>query len=320
MPNVPENITTPLDIVNSYVNLLSMQYQKPKAQATVFLTSGMAVCPQTSVQTVVFSVAPTSGVFVLSYNGVNSANINYSDSAATIQSNIHANIPALATTTVAGSIASLTLTFTFTGVIPFPANLLVLVSSSLSPSVTITITETDITLPLAIQGAYNILAGYPIASGSQLDTIGHWVGVVRSGLGITSFITLDDADFLELIRIAIAQNTAGSSLYDIQQFLQTYFSGEIYVFDYSSNSSTVMQMTYIIGQTVGSQNLIQLVITEGLLPAPMGVQITVYYPPNAHLFSFRTYEGPSLLGSPFNDYASYQLDYPWLSYKNLIPY
>ncbi len=258
-----------------------MQYNtKPNAQQTVFMTSSLAVLPQVSTQDITFSAVPTSGTFVLSYNGVSTPSINWNDSASTIQTDLQ-TIPALASVTVTGSIASQTLTVTFTGVIPTPAQLLVVVSSTLAPSVTINITETDVTLPLAIQQAFNILPGYPIATGVQLDVIGQWVGVSRSGQGLTEFITLDDADYLQLIYIAIANNSLGSSLSDIQNYLQLYFSGEVYVFD-----TTLMGLIYIISQAVGSQEFIQLVIADNLLPKPMGVGLTIYYPPNTNLFVF----------------------------------
>ena len=80
-----------------------------------------------------------------------------------------------------------------------------------------------------------------------------------------------------------------------------------------------MTMDYVIGQDVGSFDLIQLFITEGLLPQPMAVRITaIVNPPTAQLFSFRTYELPNTNGWPFNSYSDYQLTWSFLSYQDLI--
>lgn len=309
-------INTPLQLVQYYQSLLIYQYlNKPNASGTIGVLASMATAPQTTIQTIAFSPIPTSGSFVLSYNGINTATIQWNATAATIQSDLQA-VTGLGSVTVTGSISGQLLTVTFIGVPP-PAQSLEVESNLLMASaveVEIAIVETDLTLPLAINDGFNLIAGTPIAIGAQLDIIGKYCGVTRSGQGITSYITLDDADFLSLIRIAIVQNSSGSSLSDIQAFLQMFFAGEIYVFDYRN-----MKMTYIISQTVGSPNLVQLVITENLLPVPMAVDITsIFYPPTANMFAFRTYELPDVNGEPFNSYADYHTNWPWLSYQFLI--
>lgn len=306
-------VNTPREIVDSYIGLLIMQYlNKPGASGTINAFVSPLIQPQTSIQTITFSDAPTSGTFVLSYNGVNTAAINWNDSTATIQSKLQA-IPALSAVTVIGTIASKILSVTFTGVFA-PALYLTVYSNTLfsSSSITIAITEIDETLPLAVQNAFNLIAGTAIAQGVQLDTLGKYTGVVRSGLGFTQSITLNDSDFYKLIQMSIVLNYAGSSLSDIQNFLHQFFAGQIYVFDYQN-----MNMSYIISQEVGSQDLIQMFVTQGLLPVPMGVGVTIFYPPSANLFSFRTYELPSN-GEPFNTYEDYHLDWPWLDYNMIV--
>lgn len=308
-------ISTTLQIVQSYVGLLIMQYlNKPKASGFINAIVSPAIIPQTSVQTIAFSAAPSSGTFVLSYNGINSATINWNDSVATIQSDLRA-ITGLSSVTVTGSIASQLLTVTFTGVAP-PALLLSVFSNTLflSSSVSITITETDETLPLAVQDGFNLIAGTGIASGVQLDVLGAYAGVTRSGQGFTQPITLDDSDFYQFIQMAIIRNQSGSSLATIQSFLNMFFPNEIFVTDNAN-----MTMIYIISQSAGSENLVQLFVTEGLLPIPMAVGVTIYFPPTGNLFSFRTYEAaaPSYT-RPFNDYASYQTTWAWLSYRNIV--
>ena len=309
---------TTQDLVNYYANLLILQYVgKPKAYATIQNLASSAIIPQTTTQTISFSGIAASGTFVLSYDGNSSAAINWNDSASTVQSKLQA-ISGLGSITVSGSIANELLTVTFTGVIPV-ALLLIEVSNSLetvgSISITLTIVETDVTLPLAVQNAFNVM-GSNIAQGVQLDVIGKYVGAVRTGYvtGI-GFISLDDSDFLTLIKLAIVKNTSGSSLYDIANLLFIFFPNQIYPYDNQN-----MQMNYLISTAAGSLTLLLLAIQEGFLPVPMAVQVAtiIYAPTINNLFGFRTYELPQENTSPFNNYSDYQTDWPWLSYANSI--
>lgn len=220
-------VNTTLEIVESYVGLLIPQYLNlPNATGFIDTIVSPAVIPQVSIQVISFSAAATSGSFVLSYNGMNSASIAWNASVSTIQSDLQA-ITGLGSITVAGSIAT-TLTVTFTGVAA-PALSLVVASNSLmasAASVIISILETDQTLPLAVQNAYNFVQGSGTAQGTQLDVIGEYAGVTRIGLGFSGVaIILDDADFTSFISIAIIKNYSGSSLYQIQALLFQFFPG-----------------------------------------------------------------------------------------------
>lgn len=166
------------------------------------------------------------------------------------------------------------------------------------------------TLLLQIQNAFN-LTGDNIAVGKQLDTLGKYVGVSRSGNGFTSQIILNDDDFLTLINMGIVRNNSGSSLASIQLFLNQYFSGEIYVFDY-----TGMMMSYLIDSNAVNENLIQLFVTEGLLPRPMGVALSIISNDVIDkFFGLRTYFAEaSPLATPLNSYSSYQNSWLSLSY------
>ncbi len=309
-------MTTTLELVQYYPSLLILQYiGKPNASAMIQSLVTPVVMPQTSLQEVTFALAPTSGAFVLSYNDISSASINWNDSSATIQTKLRA-ISGLSSITVTGEISSLTLVVTFTGVTP-PALSLVLVSSTLVSSATPVvpvITETDLTLPLQVQAGFNLI-GDDIAVGNQLDVIGDYVGVSRSGPGFSGQITLNDADFLSLIRMAIIKNYSGSSLSEIQAFLFQFFPDQILVYDYQN-----MQMSYLISTSVGSQDLVQLFVTEGLIPSPMGVQVAtiIYAPVINQFFGFRTYTQAAYNSSNINTYADYQGNGPWLSYSDAI--
>lgn len=307
---------TTQDLVKYYAGLLILQYLgKAKAAATIEMSATPAILPQTTVQEISFSAVSTSGTFLLDWEGVDTAAINWNDSPSTIQGKLQA-ISGLGSVTVSGSIASQLLIVTFTGVAPV-ATLLIAESNSLVASgvpVTITIAETDVTLPIAVQDAYNLF-GPNIAKGVQLDVLGKYAGVSRTGNTFVGPVTLGDSDFTSLIQLAILKNSSGSSLATIQALLHMFFPDEILVFDYAN-----MQMSYLVSSTLGSQDFIEIAITEGLLPKPMAVGLAsvIFAPIITTFFGFRTYELPAFNSSPFNDYASYQTDWPWLTYADAI--
>lgn len=166
-------------------------------------------------------------------------------------------------------------------------------------------------LPQAVQYAFQIGS----ATGVQLDVIGKYVGVKRSGNGFFGPITLNDADFTALIKMAILTNNADASLATIQRLLNTYFPGQLQVFDKKS-----MQLSYFIDSSTGSQQLVQLLVTEKLLPKPMGVGISsiIYAPGSFKFFGFQTYDLPPRNVSPFNTYSDYKFSTPWLNYGYAI--
>ncbi len=178
-----------------------------------------------------------------------------------------------------------------------------------------TITETDVTLPVAIQNAFNVTGDNP-AVGVQLDVIGKYVGVSRTNRGFSTQITLNDQDFTTLIQLAIIQNSAGSSTYEIVNLLNQFFPNEIFMFDRQT-----MEIDYYVSSSVGSQDLVQVFITEGLLPRPMAVRIRaiIYFPDVSIFFGFRSYNAPAFKGTPFNFYqAGFNPTWKWLSYKDAI--
>lgn len=166
-------------------------------------------------------------------------------------------------------------------------------------------------LPINVQAAF----GLDSAAGVQLDTIGVYVGVTRTGNGFFQPITLNDADFRTLITVGILTNNSGSSLADIQNLIDIYFKDKIFVFDYQA-----MQLNYYFDSSVGSQELVQLLITEKLLPRPMAVRIgSIIYSPNINVFyGWQTYTFPPHKVSPYNDYNDYTTDTPWLNYSDAI--
>jgi len=292
-------------LVAYYINLLIKQWwASPKAQATISAITAPTVMCQITTQTINFSTVPSSGAYVLSWNGNNTASINWNDSAATVQGKLQA-VEGLSSVLFDG------VTVTFNGVIP-PASLLVVVSSTINA--TITITETDLTLPLAVLNAYNLIGPNP-AQGVQLDILGKYVGVTRNGYDFSGPTSLSDANFLKLINIVIIQNYSNGTLASIDMLLDQYFPGEIFVYDYLD-----MTMSYVINSGAISDELAQFFVLGGFLPKPMGVGLraTVYENTDNNFFGFRTYDAQSPYLSGFNTYDDYNLDEPWLNFSNLI--
>lgn len=294
-----------------YPGLLIIEYAtKPKAYGMVRTNTVPFLMPQVSVQEIEFLVPPSSGSFKLSYDGVVTSTLNWNSSAGAVQTALRA-IPGLEDVVVTGSSAG-SFIITFEGV-SAPAYILEVVDSTLDNPATVT--ETDLIIPLAVQNAFNLI-GNDTAVGVQLDVLGKYMGVSRTSRGVFGqVVVLNDLDFLMLIRFAILINTAQSDLATIQTLVHQIFPGQMQVFDYQD-----MRMSYIISSVIGSQDLIQAVLSEGLLPRPMAVQISsvIYVPDIASVFGFSTYEQPAYNTTPFNDYADYHTDWRWLTYTDAV--
>lgn len=166
-------------------------------------------------------------------------------------------------------------------------------------------------LPVTIQNAFAI----GTAVGDQLDIIGKYVGVSRSGNGTDGQpITLDDEDYTQLIKLVIIKNNSGSSLATIQSLLAMNFPGQIFVTD-----NQTMGLNYVLIESLGTSDLLELIVTGGYLPAPMGVSVSATIIPEHDnpFFGFRTYDAPDTTVVGFNFYAFYQLTFPWLSYQGV---
>lgn len=162
---------------------------------------------------------------------------------------------------------------------------------------------------LAVQNAFNINS----AVGVQLDVLGKYVGVTRNGIGFTGPITLTDAEFSQLILLAIIRNNSGSSLYDIQALLVAAFGSAIVLRDHLD-----MRLSVMIDSSKISSNVAQLFFSEELFPKPMGVQLSVpvYTTPINIFFGFRSAKYPLFNATPFNTVTSYNMSSPWLSVQD----
>lgn len=164
-------------------------------------------------------------------------------------------------------------------------------------------------LPKKVQDAFALDS----AIGVQLDVLGKYVGVSRYVYDFTGPVTLNDADFFTLINIAIISNNAGSSLGTIKAFLFNYFSTALQIFDHLQ-----MRLDYYFDATQGTQQFAEILIRGGFVPRPMAVALGAFiYSVHVNsFFGFRTYLAPGVNNTPFNTYASYQTDQPWLSYAD----
>lgn len=168
-------------------------------------------------------------------------------------------------------------------------------------------------LPLQVQSAFSITSGV----GVQLDILGKYVGVTRNGYGLSGqAISLDDADFSTLIQMAVLTNNQDASLSTIQTLIRQYFNALILVFDHQN-----MTLSYLVNSSIGSNNLVQMFLTEGLLPKPTGVQLAaVIYSGNiTSFFGCVTYEYPfQINNSPLCTYESSPTGHPVMIYEDSI--
>lgn len=302
-----------------YANLLILQYiGQTNAYATIEALSDLAVMPQYTQEVLTFSAVAASGSFVLSYDGTFTPALAWNSTAAQIQAALNA-ISGLSNVVVSGSIATQSLAVLFVGIDP-PAVTLVVSSNTLqdagAAAISVTVTtpfagDTTLTLPLALQAAFSIGS----AVGPQLDIIGKYVGVSRNGYNFSGAVTLGDSDFTQLIKIAIIQNSSGSSLADIQSLIQIFFSGVITVFDHAD-----MHMDYFFDTAIGSNTLAEFFVKGGHLPKPMGVQLgaLVYANPINNFFGMRTMLVPPHNVHGFNTMATYDTGCPWLTMADVI--
>jgi hypothetical protein len=310
---MPDQTTmTPYQLVTYYANLLILQYlSKPKAYATMFLKLAPIVMPQTTVQQLNFSDVAASGSFVIQLIPGQSVTVSWNESSSSIQTAIRA-LTGYSSVTVSGSIASEALAITFTSV-PAPVVPVTILTNTLlngsSVGVIIDVEQTDQILLLEIQNAFNLI-GPNKAKGVQLDILGKYIGVSR----YFSNFTLSDEDFITVMGFAIAQNNSSSTLSAIQTNLYNIFPGEYYLQD-----NTDMTMSYIFNSTLININVFSAILSEGLIPKPIAVEVTVILIPVINkVFGFSTYDRLNTQVQGFNTYDVYNTSWIWLTYDDVI--
>lgn len=135
-------------------------------------------------------------------------------------------------------------------------------------------------LPLAVAGAFNVAT----AQGQQLRFLAELIGCSDTGFNLSGqFVTLSDSDFSLLIQAKGAYNRLRATTQAIQAFIHQYFSGIIRVSD-----DLNMGMTYTYLSALGSVPWVELFITQGFLPRPLGVNMGPIIVPGSY-FGFRSY-------------------------------
>lgn len=172
-------------------------------------------------------------------------------------------------------------------------------------------------LPLAVRDAYNIDPDLgAVAVGKQLDVIGNIVGVKRDALVVKGGEELTDLDFLTLIRLRIVLNSATSSLKDIDDLLLQYMGNALIAFDNEN-----MSMSYFFNSSLGSPALARAFVELGMLPRPMGVQLSslVYGGGLENAYGWGTYDSPPAAGvTGLNDYDNFNASSPYITYDDSI--
>lgn len=154
------------------------------------------------------------------------------------------------------------------------------------------------------------------AGGYQLDVIGKYQGVTRTGNTFTRQITLSDSDFRTLIQMAIIKNSSNASLYDIDELINKYFGDDMKIYDFGG-----MRIGYYISSAIASSDLAEMMITQGLLPKPAAVTLsaTVLFPTLNNFFGYSSSKsGINPNNSPYNTSDDYRMDRPWVSSQYTI--
>jgi len=138
-------------------------------------------------------------------------------------------------------------------------------------------------LPLALQKAFDIQT----AVGQQLDYLAKPIGAKRSGYTLSGqWVTLGDSDFRLLLQAAGAKNFLRATTKAITTFVSQFFQGLLRVTD-----NLGMHMTFTYLSSLGSHIWIELFISQGFLPSPLGVsagEVII----GTNFFGFRTSTTP----------------------------
>ena len=120
-------------------------------------------------------------------------------------------------------------------------------------------------MPLALANAFDVTT----ATGQQLQWIAQLVGCVNSGYNLSGqFVTLTDTQFGLLIQAKGALNRLRGTNAQIQNFIFKYFAGVLRV-----SNDLNMNMTYTFLVPLNSLQWVELFISQGFLPVPLGVNM-----------------------------------------------
>ena len=150
-------------------------------------------------------------------------------------------------------------------------------------------------LLLDVINGFNLLT----AVGKQLDILGKYIGLsrnVKDKIGSPATIILTDEQYRLLLQLKLVCNTSYSSTSQIRRALYQIFPNDIRVFD-----DRTMEMEYQLSTRFN--DLVPVIVTEKLLPFPMGLGFNVIIVPDLlELYGYYGYDG---LNDNPNGYSSY---------------
>jgi hypothetical protein len=123
-----------------------------------------------------------------------------------------------------------------------------------------------------------------------------------------SLYDLNDDEYRQILRFKLVQNYSDASNQDIDDFLDAYFGSSVIFTDREN-----MTISYIFQDTV--ERLVTIAQSEGLLPRPAGVGLSVSFVPDINnIYSFSSYgmDAPDF-GVGFSEYGVTPVG-SWLEY------
>lgn len=150
-------------------------------------------------------------------------------------------------------------------------------------------------LLLDVINGFNLLT----AEGKQLDILGKYIGLsrnVKKEVSSPATVILTDDQYRLLLQLKLICNTSYSATSQIRQAIYQLFPDDIRVFD-----PRTMEMEYQLSERF--DGLEQVIISEELLPFPMGLGFNVIIVPDLlQLYGYYGYDG---LNDNPNGYSSY---------------
>lgn len=99
-----------------------------------------------------------------------------------------------------------------------------------------------------------------------------------------SLYRLNDYELLTVLKLKILKNNSIGSVYDIDQFLDSFFNNQVLFFD-----SMNMIITYIFDSDL--LRLVTIAVSENLIPRPAGIRLNIGYTPDVNnIFGYCNYE------------------------------
>jgi hypothetical protein len=123
-----------------------------------------------------------------------------------------------------------------------------------------------------------------------------------------SLFALNDDEYRQILRFKLVQNYSDGSNQDVDNFLQEYFGESVLFFDNQN-----MVLTYVFDET--AERLVTIAQSEGLLPRPAGVGLSVAFTPDIeNIYTYTDYgQDAPAYGIGFLDYGDAAIG-SWLDY------